>query len=88
MPTFSYTARTANGQLKSDTLDAANRDDAIANLRRQRLTVVKIDENASKKKRMGNIGMRDIVISSSMAPVCAGAAHHACAGDARSRALP
>ncbi len=62
MATFSYTARTANGQLKNDTLDAPSRDEAIASLRRQRLTVVKIDENASKKKRMGKIGMRDIVI--------------------------
>ncbi|HVA58032.1 MAG: type II secretion system F family protein [Gemmatimonadaceae bacterium] len=62
MSTFSYTARTANGQLKTDTMEAATRDEAIANLRRQRLTVVKIDENASKKKRMGKISMRDIVI--------------------------
>ncbi len=62
MPTFSYTARTANGQLKNDTMEASNRDDAIAQLRKQRLTVVKIDEGAAKKKRMGKISMRDIVI--------------------------
>ncbi len=62
MPTFSYTARTANGQLKSDTIEAASRDEAIANLRKQRLTVVKIDESGGKKKRGGKIGMRDIVI--------------------------
>lgn len=62
MPTFSYTARTANGQLKNDTMEAANRDEVIANLRKQRLTVVKVDEGATKKKRGGKIGMRDIVI--------------------------
>ncbi|MGH7688362.1 MAG: type II secretion system F family protein [Gemmatimonadaceae bacterium] len=62
MPTFSYTARTTNGQLKNDTMEAANRDDAIAQLRKQRLTVVKIDEGAGKKKRSGKISMRDIVI--------------------------
>lgn len=62
MPTFTYTARTAQGQLKSDTMEAANRDEAIANLRKQRLTVVKIDEGGGKRKRMGKIAMRDIVI--------------------------
>ncbi len=62
MPTFTYTARTAAGQLKNDTLDAPNRDEAIANLRRQRLTVVKIDENAGNRKKGGKIAMRDIVI--------------------------
>ena len=62
MPTFTYTARTAQGQLKNDTMEAANRDEALANLRKQRLTVVKIDEGTGKKKRMGKISMRDIVI--------------------------
>jgi type IV pilus assembly protein PilC len=62
MPTFTYTARTANGQLRNDTMEAASRDEVIANLRKQRLTVVKVDEGAGKKKRMGKIGMRDIVI--------------------------
>ena len=62
MPTFSYTARTANGELKNDTMEASNRDDVITQLRKQRLTVVKIDEGAAKKKRMGTITMRDIVI--------------------------
>ncbi|HEY5218499.1 MAG TPA: type II secretion system F family protein [Gemmatimonadaceae bacterium] len=62
MPTYSYTARTANGQLKNDTMEAANRDEVIASLRKQRLTVVKVDEGSGKKKRGGKIGMRDIVI--------------------------
>ncbi len=61
MPTFTYTARTPNGDLKSATIDATSRDDAVNQLRRQRLTIVKVDENRPVKAR-GSIGMRDIVI--------------------------
>jgi type IV pilus assembly protein PilC len=61
MPTFTYTARTSSGELKSSTIDATTRDDAVAQLKRQRLTIVKVDENKPKKAR-GSIGMRDIVI--------------------------
>ena len=62
MPAFTYTARSLNGELKSATIEAATRDDVIAQLRRQRLTVVKVDESAKKKKAGGGIKMRDIVI--------------------------
>ena len=63
MPSFTYTARTANGELKSATIEATNRDDVIAQLRQQRLNVVKVDEAAaSTKKKVGKIAMRDIVI--------------------------
>ncbi|HTE45035.1 MAG TPA: type II secretion system F family protein [Gemmatimonadaceae bacterium] len=63
MPTFTYTARAVNGDLKSATLDAPNRDEVIKQLKQQRLNVIKIDEGtANKKKRMGRIKMRDIVI--------------------------
>ncbi len=63
MATFTYTARTLNGELKSATVDAANRDDVLAQLKKQRLNVIKIDEGtAQKKKRPGPIKMRDIVI--------------------------
>ena len=63
MPTFTYTARTTNGDLKSATIDAASRDDVVAQLRRQRLTIVKVDEEKVRAKRTGGgIGMRDIVI--------------------------
>jgi len=63
MATFTYTARAVNGDLKSATIDAPSRDDVIAQLKKQRLNVVKIDEGtANKKKRMGSIKMRDIVI--------------------------
>jgi type IV pilus assembly protein PilC len=63
MPTFAYTARSAAGELKSATIDAASKDDVIAQLRRQRLTLVKIeDESKKKRKRLGRIKTRDIVI--------------------------
>src|SRR5574338_1663212 len=62
MPTFTYTARALNGDLKSATIDAPSRDDVIAQLKRQRLNVVKIDEATTKKKMGGKITMRDIVI--------------------------
>lgn len=64
MPTFTYTARSTTGDLKSATIDAPSRDDAVAQLRRQRLTIVKVDEekNAVKKASGKGIGMRDIVI--------------------------
>jgi type IV pilus assembly protein PilC len=64
MPSFTYTARALNGDLKTATIDAANRDDVVAQLRKQRLNVVKIDETkvATKKKSGGKISMRDIVI--------------------------
>ncbi len=61
MPTFTYTARTNGGELKSATIDAASRDEAVNQLRRQRLTIVKVDENRPTKVR-GSISMRDIVI--------------------------
>jgi len=63
MPQFTYTARAVNGELKSATLEAPNRDEVVKQLRQQRLNVLKIDEGtAIKKKRAGKIKMRDIVI--------------------------
>ncbi|MEO8564566.1 MAG: type II secretion system F family protein, partial [bacterium] len=64
MPAFTYTARALNGDLRTATIDAPNRDEVVAQLRRQRLNVVKIDEaaEAKKKKRAGKISMRDVVI--------------------------
>jgi type IV pilus assembly protein PilC len=61
MATFTYTARALNGQLKSATIEAKNREDVVAQLRKQKLTVVKVDEQ-TKKKTTGRIPMRDIVI--------------------------
>jgi type IV pilus assembly protein PilC len=63
MPQFTYTARAVNGDLKSATIEAPNRDEVVKQLRQQKLNVLKIDEGSSqKKKRMGAIKMRDIVI--------------------------
>ncbi|HEX2718152.1 MAG TPA: type II secretion system F family protein [Gemmatimonadaceae bacterium] len=62
MPSFTYTARTAAGDMKTATMDAANRDEVVAQLRRQRMNVVKIDENPTQKKKLGKIKGRDIVI--------------------------
>src|SRR5216110_1747659 len=61
MPTYTYSARAINGELKNATIDAPNRDEAVAQLRKQRLNVLKIDE-ATKKKKGGKVPMRDIVI--------------------------
>ncbi|MES2177637.1 MAG: type II secretion system F family protein [Gemmatimonadota bacterium] len=64
MPSFTYTARALNGDLRTATIDAPNRDEVVNQLKRQRLNVVKIDETkvAQKKKSGGKISMRDIVI--------------------------
>ena len=62
MPAFTYTARTAAGELRTATVEAATAQDVVAQLRRQRMTVVKVDEQAKSKKVKGGIKMRDIVI--------------------------
>jgi type IV pilus assembly protein PilC len=63
MPTFSYTARAANGELKKGTLDVKDRDEVVAQLKRQRLVVVNVKEEGKAKSSIGgSISMRDIVI--------------------------
>ena len=62
MPTFTYTARGPGGALQTNTIEAASREDVVAQLRRQRLSVVKVDEEKKKKAARGSIKMRDIVI--------------------------
>ncbi len=62
MATFTYTARAFNGDLRTATIDAPSRDDVIAQLRRQRLSVVKIDQDSAKKVGRGAIKTRDVVI--------------------------
>src|SRR6266550_641207 len=61
MPVYTYSARAINGELKNATIDAPSREEAVAQLRKQRLNVVKIDE-ATKKKKAGKVPMREIVI--------------------------
>ena len=63
MPTFTYTARTSHGGLRSASIDAPTRDDAVAQLRRQRLSVIRVDQSkATPQKLGGSITMRDMVI--------------------------
>ena len=62
MATFTYTARAFNGELRTATIDASSRDDVISQLRKQRLSVVKIDQGASTKVGRGSIKTRDVVI--------------------------
>ena len=63
MPTFTYTARDAKGDLKTATIDAANREDVVQQLRRLRMNIVKVEEQSkTKQKTGGSISMRDIVI--------------------------
>lgn len=62
MPIFTYTARATNGALKTATIEAASRDAVIAQLRKMRLAVVKIDENAQKATKKGSVKIRDIVV--------------------------
>jgi len=62
MPTYTYTARARGGELKTATIEAQSREDVVAQLRRQQMTVVKVDEERKKKKATGKITMRDIVI--------------------------
>jgi len=62
MGTFTYTARAFNGDLRTATIEAPSRDDVIAQLRKQRLSVVKIDQDASSKISGGSIKTRDVVI--------------------------
>jgi type IV pilus assembly protein PilC len=63
MPAFTYTARTANGDLKSATMEAASKEDVVAQLKRLRMNVVKVEEQSKgAPKTKGSIAMRDIVI--------------------------
>ncbi len=62
MPAFTYTARAANGDLKTATIEAPTREDVVVQLRRQRLSVVKVDEETKPKKAKGSVKMRDTVI--------------------------
>ena len=63
MPAFVYTARTATGELKSATIEAANKEDVVNQLKRLRMAVVKVEEQSkTKSTTKGSVAMRDIVI--------------------------
>ena len=61
MTTFEYTARDPQGQEKTGTMDAASRDEVVANLRKNRMVLVRLRE-AKKTKRGGRVPTRDIVV--------------------------
>src|SRR5512138_844083 len=66
MATFTYTARTATGDIQSGERDAKSRDELVNFLRGQRLTPVKIEEKAKKEggflSGAGTIPTKDVVI--------------------------
>ena len=65
MPVFEYTARNTKGEIVRDKLDAATKDDVLAQLRRNRLQVVRVEETKAggpKFRLGGGIRTRDVVI--------------------------
>ena len=61
MATFEYTARNAQGQETTGTMDAASRDEVVANLRKNRMVLVRLRE-AKRAKRGGRVPTRDVVV--------------------------
>ncbi len=64
MPVFEYTARNAKGEIVRDKLDAATKDDVVAQLRRNRLQVVRVEESKQGSRNLfaPRITTRDVVI--------------------------
>ena len=64
MPTFTYTARALNGELRTATLEAPSKEDVVAQLKRQRLSVVKVEQEKARGAGIfaQKIKMRDVVI--------------------------
>jgi type IV pilus assembly protein PilC len=64
MPVFEYTARNAKGEIVRDKLDAATKDDVVAQLRRNRLQVVRVEESKQGARNLfaPRITTRDVVI--------------------------
>src|SRR5580765_5822345 len=61
MANFEYTARTAQGQETTGTIDLPTREDVVAHLRKNKMLVVRVRE-AKKAKKGGRIPTRDVVI--------------------------
>jgi type IV pilus assembly protein PilC len=61
MPTFEYTARTAQGQEQTGTIDLPNQEAVVAHLRKNKMLVVRVREAKSKKKG-GRVPTKDVVI--------------------------
>jgi type IV pilus assembly protein PilC len=62
MPAFTVTARTPNGELRTSRIEAPSREEVVAQLRRQRMSVVRVDEEAKPKARRGRVKTRDMVV--------------------------
>ncbi|HUF49592.1 MAG TPA: type II secretion system F family protein [Longimicrobiales bacterium] len=66
MPTFTYSARTATGELQNGEIDVKDRDEVVGFLRKQRLVPLKIDQKQSAGFQIpgmgGGVNTRDIVI--------------------------
>lgn len=61
MPTFEYTAKTAQGQEQTGTIDLPSQEAVVAHLRKNRMIVVRVRE-AKGAKKGGKIPTRDVVI--------------------------
>ena len=61
MATFEYTARTAQGQEQTGTIDLPTKEDVVAHLRKNKMLVVRVRE-AKKTKKGGRVPTRDVVI--------------------------
>jgi type IV pilus assembly protein PilC len=65
MPTFTYSARTVTGELKSGEIALKDKDEVIGFLRRQRLVPLKVNQKQSSLQLPGlgsGVSTRDIVI--------------------------
>ena len=65
MPTFTYTARTATGDIQSGEIEVQTRDEVVGHLRRNRLVPVKIVEKKAAGPSLSfgtGVSTRDIVI--------------------------
>src|SRR5512146_58292 len=65
MPTFAYSARTPAGQIQNGELEVPNRDELLAQLRKQRLVPIKVEEKKAKPAGLkfgSGVPTRDIVI--------------------------
>lgn len=62
MPAFTVTARTPSGELRTSRIEAPSREEVVAQLRRQRMSVVRVDEEAKPKVRRGRVKTRDMVV--------------------------
>lgn len=67
MATFTYSARTASGEMQSGEVSVKDRDEVVAMLRKQRMIPLKIEEKKASGVDLGalmggGVGTRDIVI--------------------------